>query len=41
MEGVDYRIPKEEHAFMHEERIRRELMISSTCSEEVFFEKKP
>jgi hypothetical protein len=26
MEGADYRIPKEEHAFMHEARIRRELI---------------
>jgi hypothetical protein len=25
MEGFDYRIPKEEHAFIHEERFRREL----------------
>jgi hypothetical protein len=27
MEGVDYRIPKEEHAFMHEARIRREIIL--------------
>jgi hypothetical protein len=28
MEGVDYRIPKEEHVFMHEARIRRELILN-------------
>jgi hypothetical protein len=28
MEGVDYIIPKEEHAFIHEERIRRELILN-------------
>jgi hypothetical protein len=28
MEGVDCRIPKEEHAFMHEARIRRELILN-------------
>jgi hypothetical protein len=28
MEGVDYRIPKEEHAFMNEARIRRELILN-------------
>jgi hypothetical protein len=28
MEGVDYRIPKEEHAFIHEARIRRELILN-------------
>jgi hypothetical protein len=28
MEGVDYRIPKEEHAFMHKARIRRELILN-------------
>jgi hypothetical protein len=27
MKGVDYRIPKEEYAFMHESRIRRELIL--------------
>jgi hypothetical protein len=27
MEGYDYRIPKEEHAFMHESRIRREIIL--------------
>jgi hypothetical protein len=27
MEGVVYRIPKEEHAFMHEVRIRRKLIL--------------
>jgi hypothetical protein len=26
MEQVDYKIPKEEHAFMHEASIRRELI---------------
>jgi hypothetical protein len=28
MEGVDYIIPKEENAFMHEARIRRELILN-------------
>jgi hypothetical protein len=28
MEGVDYRIPKEEHTFIHEARIRRELILN-------------
>jgi hypothetical protein len=28
MEGVDYKIPKEEHAFIHEARIRRELILN-------------
>jgi hypothetical protein len=28
MEEVDYRIPKEEHAFMHEVMIRRELILN-------------
>jgi hypothetical protein len=28
MEGVDYLIPKEEHAFMHEARIRRKLILN-------------
>jgi hypothetical protein len=28
MEGVDYIIPKEEHAFIHEARIRRELILN-------------
>jgi hypothetical protein len=28
MEGADYIIPKEEHAFMHEERIRRNLILN-------------
>jgi hypothetical protein len=28
MEGVDYRIPKKEHAFMHGARIRRELILN-------------
>jgi hypothetical protein len=27
MEGDDYIIPKEEHAFMHEARIRKELIL--------------
>jgi hypothetical protein len=27
MEGADYIFPKEENAFMHEERIRRELIL--------------
>jgi hypothetical protein len=29
MEGVDYIIPKEEHAFMHEERIRRDIILNN------------
>jgi hypothetical protein len=29
MEGVDHIIPKEEHAFMHEARIRRELILNN------------
>jgi hypothetical protein len=29
MEGDDYIIPKEEHAFMHEARIRRELILNN------------
>jgi hypothetical protein len=28
MEGVDYRIPKEEHAFRHEFGIRRKLILN-------------
>jgi hypothetical protein len=28
MEGADYIIPKEEHAFMDEARIRRELILN-------------
>jgi hypothetical protein len=28
MEGDDYIIPKEEHAFMHEARIRREIILN-------------
>jgi hypothetical protein len=28
MEGFDYRIPKEEHAFIHEARFRRELILN-------------
>jgi hypothetical protein len=28
MEEVDCRIPKEEHAFMHESRIRREIILN-------------
>jgi hypothetical protein len=28
MEGADYKIPKEEHAFIHEARIRRELILN-------------
>jgi hypothetical protein len=28
MEGIDYRTPKEKHAFMHEVRIRRELILN-------------
>jgi hypothetical protein len=29
MEGDDYIIPKEEHSFMHEARIRRELILNN------------
>jgi hypothetical protein len=29
MEGHDYRNPKEEHAFMHEARIRREIILNN------------
>jgi hypothetical protein len=29
MEGADYIIPKEERAFMHEARIRRELILNN------------
>jgi hypothetical protein len=29
MEEDDYRFPKEEHAFMHEARIRRELILNN------------
>jgi hypothetical protein len=29
MEGADYITPKEEHAFMHEARIRRELILNN------------
>jgi hypothetical protein len=29
MEGVDYKIPKEEHEFMYEARIRRELVLNN------------
>jgi hypothetical protein len=29
MEGVDYRIPNEENAFMHEARIRREIILNN------------
>jgi hypothetical protein len=29
MEGDDYIIPKEEHAFMHGARIRRELILNN------------
>jgi hypothetical protein len=28
MEGTDYIIPKEEHAFMHESSIRRDLILN-------------
>jgi hypothetical protein len=28
MEGVDYKIPKEEHAFIHQARIRKELILN-------------
>jgi hypothetical protein len=28
MEGDDYIIPKEKHAFMHEARIRREITLN-------------
>jgi hypothetical protein len=29
MEGADYIFPKEEHAFMHEARVRRELILNN------------
>jgi hypothetical protein len=29
MEGHDYIIPKEEHEFMHKERIRREIILNN------------
>jgi hypothetical protein len=29
MGGDDYKIPKEEHAFMHKARIRRELILNN------------
>jgi hypothetical protein len=29
MEGDDYRIPKDEHALMHEARIRRVLILNN------------
>jgi hypothetical protein len=29
MEEDHYRIPKEEHAFMHEARIRREIILNN------------
>jgi hypothetical protein len=29
MEGVDYIIPKEEHEFMHEARIGREIILNN------------
>jgi hypothetical protein len=29
MEGADYIIPKEEHAFMYEERIRRDIILNN------------
>jgi hypothetical protein len=29
MKGDDYIIPKEEHAFMHEAKIRRELILNN------------
>jgi hypothetical protein len=28
MEGADYKIPKEEHAFMHGVRIRKKLILN-------------
>jgi hypothetical protein len=28
MKGANYKIPKEEHAFMHGERIRREIILN-------------
>jgi hypothetical protein len=27
MDGADYKIPKEEHTFMHQARIRREIIL--------------
>jgi hypothetical protein len=31
MEAVDYKIPKEAHAFRHEVGIRRELILNDMC----------
>jgi hypothetical protein len=28
MEGADYTIPKEDHEFMHEAKIRREIILN-------------
>ena len=36
MEGVDYTFPKEEHAFILEARIRRELILLSIEDDEVY-----
>ena len=36
MEGADYILPKEEHAFIHEARIRRELILWSIEYDEVY-----
>jgi hypothetical protein len=33
MEGVDYKIPKEEHEFIHETRIRREIILNDMIHE--------
>jgi hypothetical protein len=30
MEGVDYGIPKEEHAFIYEARIRGDIILNNT-----------
>ena len=36
MEGADYMLPKEENAFIHEARIRRELILWSIEDDEVY-----
>jgi hypothetical protein len=36
MEAADYIFPKEEHAFIHEVRIRRQLILRSIEDDEVY-----
>ena len=33
MEGADYIIPKEQHTFLHEARIRRELVLNNVINQ--------